>query len=183
MTHRVLATPKMIEESRLLLEAAELQYRILKTKCDQALAERDELVSFKVVTQKRIEELEERRAVFELKYPSELDVDAITHQLEALPPLDDSQIRPLNTKPCQISGKKNLQTALRQVWDCDSNYSHFNHRDFHTNPQAASVKALLFQQLDAFRDIGISQAPNVSSLTKCEQNLQDCLANVLKTNG
>jgi hypothetical protein len=107
--------PKQIEDTRMRREAAELQYRILKNQCDQALAERDELVIFKVSTQKRIEELEERRAVYELKYPPELDVDAISRRLEALPALDDMQMGPSSSKTARFGDKRDLQTALRQV--------------------------------------------------------------------
>ncbi len=115
MTHRVLATPKLIEETRMLREASELQFRILKGKCDQAMAERDELVAFKVSTQKRIEELEERRGLYELKFSPELDVDAISQRLEALPPLDGMQVGPSSPKTSRFSDKRNLQTALREV--------------------------------------------------------------------
>ena len=115
MTHRVLATPKLIEETRMLREASELQFRILKGKCDQAMAERDELVAFKVSTQKRIEELEERRRLYELKFSPELDVDAISERLEALPPLDGVQVGPSSPKTSRFNDKRNLQTALREV--------------------------------------------------------------------
>lgn len=112
----MLATPKMIEEARLLRESSELQYRILRGKCDQALAERDELVAFKVSTQKRIEELEERRATYELKFPPELDVDAVARRLDALPPLEEVQVGPASPKASRFADKRNLQTALRQVF-------------------------------------------------------------------
>ncbi len=99
----------------MLRETAELQYRILKGKCDQAIAERDELVVFKVSTQKRIEELEERRALYELKFSPELDVDAISQRLESLPPPDELQMGPSSPKSSRFSDKRNLQTALREV--------------------------------------------------------------------
>ncbi len=111
----MLATPKSIEETRMLREASELQCRILKGKCDEALAERDELVAFKVSTQKRIEELEEQRAVYELKFPAELDVDAVTQRLNSLPPLDEVQTGPASPKASRFADKRSLQTALRQV--------------------------------------------------------------------
>ena len=111
----MLATPHMIEEVTMQREASELQYRILKGKCDQALAERDELVSFKVATQKRIEELDERRGVYELKFHSDLDVDAISQRLEALPPLDDAQMGLSSPKSARTTHKRELHTALRQV--------------------------------------------------------------------
>jgi hypothetical protein len=115
VTHRVLATPKLIEETRMLREASELQLRILKGKCDQSMAERDELVAFKVSTQKRIEELEERRGMYELKFSPELDVDAISQRLEALPPLDGMQVGLSSPKTSRFGDKRNLQTALREV--------------------------------------------------------------------
>jgi hypothetical protein len=99
----------------MLREASELQHRILKGKCDQAIAERDALVVFKVGTQKRIEELEERRAFYELKFSPELDVDAISQRLEALPPVDDMQLGPSSPKSSRFAEKRNLQTALREV--------------------------------------------------------------------
>lgn len=111
----MLATPKLIEETRMLREASELQLRILKEKCDQSMAERDELVAFKVSTQKRIEELEVRRGMYELKFSPELDVDAIAHRLEALPPLDGVQVGPSSTKTSRFGDKRNLQTSLREV--------------------------------------------------------------------
>ncbi len=117
----MLATPKQIEETRMRREAVELQHRILKTQCDQALAERDELVGYKVSTQKRIEELEERRSVYELKYPPELDVDAISRRLEALPAMDEMQVGPSCSKTTRFGDKRELQTALRQV--CVREYS------------------------------------------------------------
>ena len=99
----------------MLRETAELQFRILKEKCDQAIAERDELVVFKVSTQKRIEELEERRALYELKFSPDLDVDVISQRLESLPPLDELQMGTSSPKSSRFSDKRNLQTALREV--------------------------------------------------------------------
>ncbi len=101
-------------------EASELQCRILKGKCDQALAERDELVSFKVATQKRIEELEEKRGCYELKFHSDLDVDGLCQRLAALPPVDDMLMVPSSPKSARMTHKRELHTALRQVRQCSA---------------------------------------------------------------
>ncbi len=173
----MLATPKSIEETRMLRETSELQYRILKSKCDQALAERDELVAFKVSTQKKIEELEERRAAYELKFPPELDVDAVTRRLDSLPPLDEMQTGAASPKASRFAEKRNLQTALRQV--LPALFSTANATD---TLQAACTKALLFQQIDAFRDVSAQRSPTAAAIQNCERELELCLENVRQTN-
>jgi hypothetical protein len=175
----VLATPKSIDDTRLLRESAELQCRILKGKCDLALAERDELVAFKVSTQKRIEELEEQRAMYELKFPPDLDVDAVARRLESLPPLDEVQAGPASPKASRFAEKRTLQTALRQVRPALASDSVQNASDF---AQAACTKALLFQQIDAFREVSAMASPSASAMEGCKRELELCLENVRKTN-
>jgi hypothetical protein len=170
----------MIEETRMQHESAELQYRILKEKYDQALAERDELVAYKVGTQKRIEELEEIRAMYELKFPPELDVDAVSRRLDALPPLEEAQVGPVISKASRFTEKRNLQTALRQVF---SSFVLLNDMlVWNDVKQAAVTKALLFQQIEAFREVGSLRAPTAAALQDCERNLKSCLENVRETN-
>jgi len=48
--------------------------------------------------------------------------------------------------------------------------------------QAAVAKALIFQQIDAFREVGSLQIPTAAALQDCERNLESCLENVRQTN-
>ena len=49
--------------------------------------------------------------------------------------------------------------------------------------QAASTKALVFQQLDAWRDICPPRIPTAAAFQDCERSLEMCLDNVRCTNG
>jgi len=56
-------------------------------------------------------------------------------------------------------------------------------RPFSLVDQAASTKALIFQQIDAFRDVQIPQASTKAAFQDCERSLEACLDNLRKQNG
>jgi hypothetical protein len=56
-------------------------------------------------------------------------------------------------------------------------------RPFSLVDQAASTKALIFQQIDAFRDVQIPHVSTKAAFQDCERSLEACLQNLRKQNG